>query len=320
VIPPRRFSRLRIGVFAAIERAAVLLGGRALHRRHLRRERLHVREEPVAVPDLPPQLEGFSIAHLSDIHAGPFLGRGDLDGVREILADLAPDVVCWTGDYVVHGIHNVAPMHGDLAALVGSRATFAVFGNHDYLHREEWRFVEAMEPAGWRFLRNASAVVEVDGARVGFCGIEDPEEGKVVDVEGAMAGLEEAGVALTVALSHGPRAAPEFAARGARVVLSGHSHGTQVDLPFLRDLGPSHPGLRVELGDATLVVSRGLGVIGAPLRVGVPAEVVVLRLHGGAGPVASDHVTSDHVAGEAVASGPAASGGAAGRASAPPGR
>ena len=112
----------------------------------------------------------------------------------------------------------------------------------------------------------------------------------------------------------------EFAARGARVVLSGHSHGTQVDLPFLRDLGPSHPGLRVELGGATLVVSRGLGVIGAPLRVGVPAEVVVLRLHGGAGPVASDNVTSDHVAGEAVASGPAASGGAAGRASAPPGR
>lgn len=282
MIAPRRFSRLRIAAFAAIERLAVLLGGRAIYRRrHLRRDRLHVREEWIEVPDLPAELEGFSVAHLSDLHAGPFLGRGDLAGVRSVLEELRPDVVCWTGDFVVHGIHNVMPLQEELASLVGARATYAVFGNHDYLHREEWRFVEAMEPAGWRFLRNGSELLEVGAARVGFCGIEDPEEGKVVDVEGAVRGLLGAEADehpdLIVALSHGPRAAPEFAARGAQVVLAGHSHGTQVDLPLLRDLGPSHPGLRVELGGTTLVVSRGLGVIGAPLRVGVPAEVVVLR-------------------------------------------
>ncbi|MBL6755758.1 MAG: metallophosphoesterase [Planctomycetes bacterium] len=282
MIAPRRFSRLRIAAFAAIERAAVLLGGRALYRRrHLSRARLHVREEWIEVPGLPSDLDGFSIAHLSDLHAGPFLGAGDLGGVIGVLTELAPDVVCWTGDFVVHGIHNVRPLQPELGKLVGARATFAVFGNHDYLHREEWRFVEAMEPAGWRFLRNDSAVLEVGGARVGFCGIEDPEEGKVVDVERAVSGLCDGDVTgrpdLIVALSHGPQAAPQFAARGAHVVLAGHSHGTQVDLPFLRDLGPAHPGLRVEVGASTLVVSRGIGVIGAPLRVGVPAEVVVLR-------------------------------------------
>ncbi len=282
MIAPRRFSRLRIAAFAAIERAAVLLGGRALYRhRHLSRARLHVREEWVEVPGLPSDLDGFSIAHLSDLHAGPFLGAGDLGGVIGVLTELAPDVVCWTGDFVVHGIHNVTPLQPELEQLVGARATFAVFGNHDYLHREEWRFVEAMEPAGWRFLRNDSAVLEVGAARVGFCGIEDPEEGKVVDVERAVSGLGDGDIAglpdLIVALSHGPQAAPQFAARGAHVVLAGHSHGTQVDLPFLRDLGPAHPGLRVEVGASTLVVSRGIGVIGAPLRVGVPAEVVVLR-------------------------------------------
>lgn len=282
MIAPRRFSRLRIAAFAAIERAAVLLGGRALYRRrHLSRTRLHVREEWVEVPGLPSDLDGFSIAQLSDLHAGPFLGAGDLGGVIDVLTELSPDVVCWTGDFVVHGIHNVRPLQPELGKLVGARATFAVFGNHDYLHREEWRFVEAMEPAGWRFLRNDSAVLEVGDARVGFCGIEDPEEGKVVDVERAVSGLSDGDVTgrpdLIVALSHGPQAAPQFAARGVHVVLAGHSHGTQVDLPFLRDLGPAHPGLRVEVGASTLVVSRGIGVIGAPLRVGVPAEVVVLR-------------------------------------------
>jgi len=64
------------------------------------------------------------------------------------------------------------------------------------------------------------------------------------------------------------------------VVLSGHTHGNQVDLPLLRRLGPTHPGLRLELGRATLIVSRGLGVVALPLRVGAPAEVVRVRLTG----------------------------------------
>ncbi|MEM9380390.1 MAG: metallophosphoesterase [Planctomycetota bacterium] len=277
MIAPRRFSRLRIGAFAAIERFAVLLGGRRLYRaRYLRRARLALREVRIEVPGLPPALDGFRIAHLTDVHGGPFLAAGDLADAATLVEEAAPDVVCWTGDYVVHGIDNARPIEDDLARCVGTRATFAVFGNHDYLHRREGAFIDAMGPRGWTFLRNGSASVEVDGACVAFAGIEDPEEGKVVDVDAALAGTEDADV--VVALAHGPRAAPAFATRGARVVLSGHTHATQVDLPFLRDLGPAHPGLRVELGDTTLVVGRGLGVIGAPLRWGVPAEVVLLTL------------------------------------------
>ncbi|MEM9799716.1 MAG: metallophosphoesterase [Planctomycetota bacterium] len=279
MIAPRRFSRARIAAFAAIERTAAALGGRGLYRRrYLRRDRLFVREEVVRVAGLPAALEGFSIAHLSDLHAGPFVGKGDLADVAGLVESRGPDVVCWTGDYVVHGIENAVPVEPDLHRCVGRAGTFAVFGNHDYLHREEWRFVDSMEPAGWTFLRNASAVVAAGDAKVGFAGIEDPEEGKVVDVDASLAGLEDADV--VVALTHGPRAAPAFAKRGARVVLSGHTHATQVDAPFLRDLGPAHPGLRVELGGTTLFVTRGLGAIGAPVRLGVPAEVVFLTLRG----------------------------------------
>ena len=61
-------------------------------------------------------------------------------------------------------------------------------------------------------------------------------------------------------------------------VLSGHTHGAQVDLPFLRDLGPPHPGIRIELGATTVFVTRGLGVVGLPLRTGAPAEVSFLTL------------------------------------------
>jgi predicted MPP superfamily phosphohydrolase len=61
-------------------------------------------------------------------------------------------------------------------------------------------------------------------------------------------------------------------------VLSGHTHGTQIDAPFLRRFGPAHPGLRVALGATTLLVTRGLGVVGVPLRFGAEAEVLLVTL------------------------------------------
>ncbi len=277
VIAPRRFSRFRLAVFATIERCCVLLGGRHFYRwRYLSAKRLGVREINLSLPGGAAALDGLVIAHLSDIHAGPFLAKGDLAAVAELLETRRPDVVCWTGDYVTHGIHNVVPVVPELRRCLGKLATFAVFGNHDYKERREWEMTAALEPDGWVFLRNASQTLEVNGATIAFAGIEDPEEGKVVDVDAAMSDAHSAD--LVIALSHGPRGAPAFAEHGVRAVLSGHTHGSQVDLPFLRDLGPAHPGLRVELGGTTVLVSRGLGVVGLPLRTGVPAEVSFVTL------------------------------------------
>ena len=67
---------------------------------------------------------------------------------------------------------------------------------------------------------------------LGLCGIEDPEEGKVVDPDAAVGAASPAD--LVVAMSHGPAAGPYLQRAGARVVLSGHTHGTQMDLPILR--------------------------------------------------------------------------------------
>ena len=159
---------------------------------------------------------------------------------------------------------------------IGRRATFAVFGNHDYKGRRELKISEALMASGWQFLRNRGATVEIDGARVAFGGVEDLEEGKGVDFD--LGSEAFPGADVRVGLCHHPRGAPEFIQRGAELVLSGHSHGTQVDLPWLRRLGPPHPGLRIRFGGSTVIVSRGLGVIGVPLRIGAPAEVVVVEL------------------------------------------
>lgn len=164
----------------------------------------------------------------------------------------------------------------DLRGIAAPLGVFAVLGNHDYKGRREHEIAAALP--GWTFLRNACAVVETgDGARVGLAGIEDIEEGRHADVEAAI-GPELGGAHVRVALTHGPRAAPAFARAGFDLVLAGHTHGGQVDLPVLRRLGPAHPGLRVELGATTLLVTRGLGPIGLPLRVRAPAEVVCIDI------------------------------------------
>ena len=107
-------------------------------------------------------------------------------------------------------------------------------------------------------------------------GLEDLEEGRVVDVAAARKDLRSGDT--EIMLCHNPRGARVLARQGCAAILSGHTHGTQVDLPWLRSLGPDHPGLRVEFGRTSLIVSRGLGVVGAPLRINAPAEVVVVEL------------------------------------------
>jgi predicted MPP superfamily phosphohydrolase len=281
-VAPRRFSRARLVAFRAIERACALLGGRALYRaRHLAPGRFLVREELVRVPGLPRALDGFRVAQLSDLHGGGFLGAGDLRHVVAAVNALKPDAVALTGDYVTHSIEESFPLVDDLAELRARHGVWAVFGNHDYKARREGELVARLAERGVRFLRNECARVEVDGgdsgrAIVAFTGLEDLEEGKRVDLAAARAGLRPGD--LELCLCHNPAGARWLAREGCVAILAGHTHGTQVDWPFLRTLGPKHPGTRLRLGPTTLLVSRGLGVVGVPLRVGAPAEVVLLRL------------------------------------------
>lgn len=276
-VAPRRHSRLRLATFRAAETAARALGGRAWYRRrHLARARLHVREEHVAVVGLERALDGLTIAHVSDLHGGPFLARGDLADVVDVVNARAPDLVALTGDWITHVWSDALPLVDDLARLVAPLGVYSVFGNHDYRGRLEGRIADAGARAGIRFLRNEGVVLERGGARFALVGLEDPEEAREVDLARARADVDPA--LPEVVLCHNPLAARRIARPGCAAILAGHSHGTQVDLPWLRRLGPAHPGLRVELGSTVLVVSRGLGVVGLPWRVGAPAELVFVRL------------------------------------------
>lgn len=280
-VAPRRHSRARLAFFGALERGLALVGGRAFYRRaFLAPGRFRVRHEEIAIEELPAALEGLSVAQLSDFHGGRFLGRGDLDAVIEAVNALEPDVCALTGDYITHDWREALPLAEAFGRLRPRLGTFAVFGNHDYRRRAEANIVAAYAEHGVRFLRDEcerlALPADPRGPALALVGLEDLEEARAVELERARAAVRPGDV--EVHLCHNPHGAPVLARAGARLVLSGHTHGGQIDLPFLRRLGPAHPGARIELPGCTLLVSNGLGVIGAPLRVGAPPEVVLARL------------------------------------------
>jgi predicted MPP superfamily phosphohydrolase len=274
---PRRFGELRLSAFRVAERMAARLGGRSYYRRaHLAAGRFLVREERVAVPGLARELEGFSIAQISDLHCGAFLSRGDLAAVVDAVNALAPDLCALTGDFVTHRWEESLLALDDCARLAPRRGSYGVLGNHDYRGRCEGRIAEAYAARGIRILRNECARVAVGAGAVALVGLEDLEEAKRIDLDAARAGVRAGDV--EIVLCHNPLGARRIARAGCAAILAGHTHGMQVDLPWLRTLGPAHPGLRLSIGATALIVSRGLGVVGLPLRWRAPAEVVLVRL------------------------------------------
>jgi predicted MPP superfamily phosphohydrolase len=276
-VAPRRHSSLRRALFRGVEHAARLCGGRAFYRwRHLGRGRLLEREECVRVPELDPVWHGLTIAQLSDLHAGPFLGRGDLSHVVDCVRARRVDLLAVTGDFLTHGVEDSLLVLDELAAMPAPLGRFAVLGNHDYRGRREAELVAACAARGIRVLIDESLPLERGAARLWIRGLGDLEEARTLDPRAGAQAIPEGDA--DILLAHHPRAGRSCLRPRTRLVLSGHTHGMQLDLPILRRLGPAHPGLRYRSGPALVVVSRGLGVIGFPLRVGAPAEVVFLRL------------------------------------------
>lgn len=276
-VAPRRHSWLRRAGFRAAESLARCAGGRAFYRaRHLRSGRFVVREERIAAAWLPQALDGFRIAQLSDLHAGPFLGAGDLRDVVEEVRRREVDLVVLTGDFLTHQVQDSWLVLEDLARLQARHGVFAVFGNHDYRGRQEAQLAQRYAQRGIRFLVDESVRLEHHGAGLWLTGLGDLEEARSVSLQAARRQVSDEEAQLV--LAHHPLAGRLCASPRTLAVFAGHTHGTQIDLPCLRRLGPAHPGLRYFAGPTCVIVSRGLGVVGLPLRVGAPAELVVAEL------------------------------------------
>jgi predicted MPP superfamily phosphohydrolase len=246
----------------------------------VRRKWVRVVERVARVEGLDPRLDGLRIAHLSDLHIGGHTPRRW--GMRWADAAVAkdPDLAVVTGDMVTSG-HD---FYGDVADVVGAlRAKMGVFvsmGNHDYFGDGE-PLVALLRAKGVRVLRNEGVLVERNGASIWIAAIDDTWTRRD-DVASAMRGRPQGST--TILLAHDPDAFDEAAEAGANLVLSGHTHGGQIAVPFLaRAANLASFTHRYILGfyrkgRALLYVHPGLGTTGPPMRLGVAPEVTLLVL------------------------------------------
>jgi len=246
----------------------------------VRRRWYRVVERDVRVPGLDPRFEGLRIAQLSDLHIGTLTPKSW--GLRwsRSANERAPDLAVVTGDLVTSG----TDFHEDVADVVGAlRARDGVFvsmGNHDYFGEGE-PLVSLLRARGVAVLRNEGVAIERNGAKLWLAAIDDTWTRRD-DLARAMQARPDG--ATTVLLAHDPNRFDQAAAAGANVVLSGHTHGGQIGVPFLyrvANLASFHYPYNVGFyrrGSSVLYVHPGLGTTGPPMRLGVPPEVTILVL------------------------------------------
>jgi uncharacterized protein len=269
------------GVLRASACLGLVLG---LYAVFVRSRRIAIRRLQVSLPDLPAAFEGYTIAHLSDVHVGSLFRGAALSALVRRVNREAPDLAALTGDYVTTGnrFHReVAESLGELRARDG---VVAVLGNHDNFGEREPLLSTFLE-RDVRVLANERHVierVEPDGsiAQLEIVGIDDVYTRRA-DVEVALAGATRAPL---LALAHDPRLFDALATHGVALVLSGHTHWGQVGVPFFSArLNLARPifgsrNVGATRGDSRLIVSPGLGSTGPPVRFGVAPAVLLLTL------------------------------------------
>jgi predicted MPP superfamily phosphohydrolase len=242
--------------------------------------RVALERNTLPVLELPVAHEGLRIAHLSDIHVDPFTGLDIVERAVTAVAALEPDLVALTGDFItsrVEAIVDLAPLLGRLRPPLG---VFASFGNHDARHHPR-RIRRALEAHGVTVLVNEGVAIDVRGEPLYIAGLDSGWFG-ATDVKRALAAHPVGAPAIT--LVHEPDLI-DGPAYDDRVVLqlSGHSHGGQIRLPgigapLLPRLGRRYVRGVHRVGTTWLYTSRGLGMVGLPLRFRCPAEVAEITL------------------------------------------
>ncbi|OAI53519.1 hypothetical protein AYO44_15910 [Planctomycetaceae bacterium SCGC AG-212-F19] len=244
----------------------------------------------VPVPDLPPSFAGFRIAQLTDFHCSRHVTPSYLAEAVELTRRQQPDVVVLTGDFVHKGYKYVDPVAEVLGQLEAPFGVYAVLGNHDYSVRNALGFrryrhlhlavIQALSERGIRVLRNQTVQLERGRAGLYLTGIDDLWS-RDCDVARAFAGLKP-GVPRVV-LAHNPHTVDRLDGRRCDLMLSGHTHGGQVNWPGLgrpmmltRRARQFAAGL-YRYGATHLYVNKGVG-FGIRFRFGVRPEVAIATL------------------------------------------
>ena len=243
-----------------------------------------VRRFVLPIIDLPRELDGMTIAQVSDLHVGRFTKGEVLEKTVQAVNEMRADLVLLTGDLINDALADL-DAGLELARRMKSRFGIAIIeGNHDLIENPR-EFERRVRASGIPFLLDESMIVDVRGFPMQLLGLSWTRvngKGRDAAIGAAVNKLltQREPNAFPVLLAHHPHAFDAAAEAGVPLTLSGHTHGGQLMLNEQLGFGPAifryWSGL-YERGTNKLIVSNGVGNW-YPLRVNAPAEIVHLTL------------------------------------------
>lgn len=243
-------------------------------------------EYTVASEELPEAFDGTKIVQISDLHNATF-GKNQTSLIEKVKA-AKPEAVFLTGDLIDSNRYDLQESLTLVDALVEFSDVYFVIGNHEVAINEIDEIAEALETRGVTVLMNETAVWEKGGEAIQIAGLNDPllnEE--VLEDDFIRQSIDETELtdAFTLMLSHRPEVFNVYVEKGIDVVFSGHAHGGQIRIPGIGGVLAPGQGWFPEMTkgvfrkeNTQLVLSRGLGNSGFPLRVLNLPEIVVVTL------------------------------------------
>ncbi|NJN78475.1 MAG: metallophosphoesterase [Saprospiraceae bacterium] len=251
---------------------------------------------PLKFADLPKAFDGFKIVQISDVHSGSFDNIDEVERAVGIIQAQKPDMIVFTGDWVNTFAEELKPYISIFKALEAPFGKYAIWGNHDYGHRQDGQsnigvLRNFVNEAGFTVLENENVKIEKDGETFRLVGVENwgkPPFPQIGDLQKAKGNIEKG--EFSILLSHDPThwdAKVIEDQHHFHLTLSGHTHGAQIGIEakWLRwspskYIYPRWAGIYEEKGQY-LYVNRGFGFLAYPGRAGINPEITAIELKKG---------------------------------------
>jgi predicted MPP superfamily phosphohydrolase len=274
-------------------------------------ERLNYQVHRVEIPicNLPAALDGMTIAQLSDIHMSGYMPRSQVRRAVDMANDLGADLAVITGDFITGAGDPIEECIEEIRRLHAPLGIYGCNGNHEIYADAEDRAQDLFAQQGMKLLRHENASITFNGAQLNLIGVDYQRErapgGRRVSTLIGIEPLIRRDIP-NILLSHNPNSFNRAAELGVEVSLAGHTHGGQIQVEILdHRLSParfitdyvaglylrplftpaktvaSQSFLRLTAlqgPHSAIYVNRGLGTVGAPVRLGVPPEISLLTL------------------------------------------
>ncbi|MDQ0270669.1 metallophosphoesterase [Cytobacillus purgationiresistens] len=272
-------------VFGSLFTAIAAGAGGFFYARDIEPKLLEINQHTIKHPSIPKSFHNIKIVQFSDIHLGFHYDLTQLKKLINKINEFEPEIIIFTGDLMdepnkYNRTEMVAPLLSELKASIGK---YSIYGNHDHGGYGSDIYKTIMNEAGFDLLLNESRIIKNEDEKIYLSGIDDAMLGRP-DIKAAVADIPND--SYHIFLSHAPDLADGASSFNVNLQLSGHSHGGQIQVPFIGALVKPPYGERYyegfyEIGQTDpllLYVNRGIGTTRLPFRFLCRPELSVFTL------------------------------------------